>query len=41
MMEGARFDGDINMSGKKSQPLQPAPSDSPAVSNNPDNPENK
>jgi cytoskeletal protein CcmA (bactofilin family) len=36
MMEGARFDGDINMSGKKSQPLQPAPVDSPVVENSPD-----
>ena len=36
MMEGARFDGDINMSAKKSQPLQPAPDQSPAVSNSPD-----
>ena len=41
MMEGARFDGDINMSGKKSQPLQSAPDDSPAVSNSPDNPGDK
>ncbi len=37
MMEGARFDGDINMSAKKPQPQHPAPSESPAVSNKPDN----
>ena len=41
MMEGARFDGDINMSGKKVQPQQPAPSDSPAVSNKLDHQEDK
>ena len=37
MTEGARFDGEINMSGKKPQPLHPAPSASPAGSDNPDN----
>ena len=40
MMEGARFDGDINMSGKKSQPVQSAPTTAPAgspeVSKSPD-----
>ena len=39
MMEGARFDGDINMSGKESQPLKSAPAESPAVSKKPDNPD--
>ena len=38
MMEGARFDGDINMSGKESQPLKPAPAESPSVPKKPDNP---
>ena len=38
MMEGARFDGDINMSGKESQPLKSAPAESPAVSKKPDDP---
>ena len=36
MTEGARFDGDINMSGKKSQPMQPAPAEPPAASKSPD-----
>ena len=36
MMEGARFDGDINMSGKKSQPLHSAPDGSPVTSGSPD-----
>ena len=36
MMEGARFDGEINMSGKKTQPQQQTPSASAAVSNSPD-----
>ena len=40
VMEGARFDGDINMSGKKPQPLQSAPADSAAVSKRPGIPEN-
>lgn len=39
MMEGARFDGDVNMSGKESKPLKPAPAESPAVSKKPDNPD--
>ena len=39
MMEGARFDGDINMSGKEPQPLNSAPAESPAVSKKPDNPD--
>ena len=41
VMEGARFDGDINMSGKKPQPLHAAPDLSPAVSKSPEIPENK
>ena len=39
VMEGACFDGDISMSAKKQQPLQSAPANSPAVSNNPDIPD--
>ena len=38
--EGARFDGDINMSGKKPQALQSTPADSAAVSKRPGIPEN-
>jgi cytoskeletal protein CcmA (bactofilin family) len=34
--EGARFDGDINMSPQKPQAAASAPADSPAVSSNPD-----
>jgi cytoskeletal protein CcmA (bactofilin family) len=41
MMEGARFDGDVNMSGKKPQPMPSAPADSPAVASNPDIPQKK
>ena len=39
--EGACFDGDINMSGKKPQPASTTPAGSPAVSNNPDIQEKK
>ncbi len=39
MTEGARFDGDINMSGKTPQPLKSAPAESPAASKKPDNPD--
>jgi cytoskeletal protein CcmA (bactofilin family) len=36
--EGARFDGDINMSGKKPQPVPSASAETPAATNNPDIP---
>jgi len=35
VMEGARFDGDINMSGKKSPALHSTPGDAPVVSKSP------
>jgi cytoskeletal protein CcmA (bactofilin family) len=39
--EGARFDGDINMSGKKPQALQSAPAESAAVPTTPEHTEKK
>ena len=41
VLEGARFDGDVNMSGKKPQPVTSTPAETPAVSNDPNNSEKK
>jgi cytoskeletal protein CcmA (bactofilin family) len=41
MMEGARFDGDINMSGKIPQPMHSTPAEPSVVSKDPDMQENK